>query len=64
MLVTLRLLRLKLRARVPAGKDVVGGVVNVRAETHGHFACSLGGSAVPVGVPALSASVDRLLLPS
>lgn len=64
MLVTLRLLRLKLRAGVTAGKDVVGGVVNVRAEAHGHFACSLGGSAMSIGMPALSASVDRLLLSS
>lgn len=62
MLVTLRLLRLKLRAGVTAGKYVVGGVVNVWTEAHGHFACGLGGSAVSVGVPTLSASVDRLLL--
>nr|WP_311479042.1 hypothetical protein [uncultured Porphyromonas sp.] len=47
-----------------AGKYVVGGVVNVRAEAHGHFACGLRGSAVSIGVLALSASVDRLLLPS
>lgn len=64
MLVTLRLLRLKFLAGVTAGKYVVGGVVNVRAEAHGHFACGLRGSAVSIGVPALSASVDRLLLPS
>lgn len=64
MLVTLRLLRLKLRAGVSAGKDVVGGAINVRAEAHSHFACGLGGSAVSIGVLALSASVDRLLRPS